>query len=120
MSSITHQFGGQDGSILVVRLPPAINHVTADPLRRDVERLLPNRDDAGLVLDAADVTLITSIGIAALLQIEDRCKSLGAPIVVVALTQPIRSMLGLLRLDTRFVEADTIEDAVASIERSLD
>lgn len=115
MPTFPHQLAGPDDSILVVYLPLALNHETADPLREDVRALLPNRDDAGLVLDCSGVSLITSIGIAALLQIEEHCRDRRAPMILAALTPPIQRMLEILKLGSKFRTNPSVEDAVATL-----
>lgn len=116
MDDFTHTLAGPDGAILVVALPPAVNHVSAESIRQGVSRLLPNRDDAALILDCASVTLITSIGITALLQIQERCRDAGAPMALASLTEPIRRMLVMLKLDRQFELAHTVDEAMERIE----
>lgn len=117
MPTFPHQFAGPDDAVLVVYLPLSLNHETADPLREDVHALLPNRDDAGLVLDCSGVSLITSIGIAALLQIDEHCRDHRAPMILAALTPPIRRMLEILKLGAKFATADDLEEAVRRVSR---
>ncbi len=107
---------GHDGQILVVHLPSAVNHVSADGIRSAVERALPSRDDAGLVLDASRVTLITSVGIAMLLQLQEMCDDRRIGLLLISLVSPVRRMLELLRLDARFGIAADLDEAVAHIE----
>lgn len=103
--------------MLVLSLPASVNHQSAEPLRAAVRRLLPNRDDAALIFDCRDVTLITSIGIAALLQIQERCDDLGAPMILAGVTAPIRRMLSLLRLDGKFRIEGDVADSIAALDR---
>lgn len=117
MEEFAHRFAGPDGGTLVFSLPQSVNHISADPIRQAVSRLLPNRDDAALILDCADVTLITSIGITALLQIQERCRDAGAPMALAAMTSPIRRMLTMLKLDQQFNLAPTVDDALGVFGR---
>jgi len=112
VETIRHEFGGLDGAILIVRVPPEVNHITADPLRETVLHALPARDDAGVVLDCADVSLITSIGVAALLQIKDHCQSVRAPMCLANVSGVLRTMLTLLKLRDHFKEAPDLDAAI--------
>lgn len=116
MEDFPHQLRGRDGQILVLSLPKALNHLSAEPVKAAVRRLLPNRDDAALVLDCREVAIITSIGIATLLQVQEQCGDARAPMVLAGVTPPIRKMLAMLRLDNKFrIEAD-LDDAVAGLD----
>lgn len=97
---------------MLVRLPVDLNHDTAEPLRRTVIDHWPDRDDAALVLDFASTTLITSIGIAAILQVEEFCKDRAAPMAMAAVSPSIASFLKMLRLDRRFTQEPTAEAAI--------
>lgn len=114
---VSTQLIGEDRQILVVRLPQAVNHLTAEDIRSAVERELPKRDDAGLVLDASEVSLITSVGIAMLLQLQEHCDDRDTGMLLVSLVPPVLRMLELLRLDARFRTASDLEEAVRSLER---
>lgn len=107
---------GDDGQILVVHLPTAVNHLTAEAIREAVERGLPKRDDAGLIFDASEVSLITSVGIAMLLQLQEACDDREAPMLLASLASPVRRMLELLRLDARFRVVADVEAGVREIE----
>lgn len=117
MSGFPHRYDGSSEAILVLEAPQALNHTTADEFRRETARLLPNRDDAGLVVDAAEITMITSIGIAALLQVQEHCRIAGAPMVLAAPSDVVRRMFALVRLERQFPTAPTVDEAVAMIER---
>lgn len=113
---VTSNLAGSDNQILIIRLPSAVNHLTAEPIRAAVERLLPPRDDAGLVLDASDVSLITSVGIAMLLQLQELCDDRAQRMLLASLAPPVVRMLELLRLDARFQTATDAEHAVRDLE----
>lgn len=117
MDAIRHDLGGQDDEVLIVRAPGVVNHANADLLRETVRNRLPDRDDAAVVLDFTEVELITSIGIAALLQIKELCDDVHAPMVLAGVTGPVATMLRLLKLGDHFANARTLEDALDEIER---
>lgn len=114
----THEHGGPDGSVLVVHLPPDLNHETVEPLRALVARYLPNRDGAGVVLDLGQVRLITSIGVAALLQIDEFCRDRGASLVLAAASSVQQGFLRMLKLERKFIQAATVEDAIRQAARA--
>lgn len=119
MSTFEHHLAGPDQNILVFRLPERLNHVTAEAVTENACRKLPNRDDAGLVLDCTQVDLITSIGIASLLQISEHCHDLRAPLVLANLSETLRTMLAMLKLNGKFKIADDVDSAVQMVERAL-
>ncbi|MGD9691849.1 MAG: STAS domain-containing protein [Phycisphaerales bacterium] len=115
---VRHELAGHDRQILVVHLPPAVNHITAEPLRQAIEQRLPVRDDAALVLDASEVSLITSVGIAMLLQVQELCDDRAARMLLASLAPPVRKMLALLKLDARFRSADSLDEAVRDLDNA--
>jgi anti-anti-sigma factor len=88
---------------------------TADTIREEVSRRLPNAVGAGLVLDCSAVELINSIGITCLLQVQDHCRRAGAPMFLAAMPGPIQLFLRQLKLDRRFQSEPTVDDAVKRI-----
>lgn len=119
MTTFEHQFVGPDRNILVIRLPERLNHITAEALTEEARRRLPNREDAGLILDCTDVELITSIGIASLLQVSEHCRDHRAPLVLANLSEALRTMLEMLKLAGRFKATDHVDEAVVMIEGML-
>lgn len=118
MQDITHRLAGPDEQVLVVSVPRELGHEAADALRDCVVRNLPNRDGAGAVLDMQNVAMISSIGIAALLQIAEACKDRQAGLVLAALSDRQMGFLKMLRLDRKFTFAPLLDDAVASLARA--
>ncbi len=110
--SLETRLSGPSGAVLVVRVPAALDHESAGPLRSVVERETPNRDGAGVVLDLADCRLITSIGIAALLQVEELAIGMGGGMCLAGMSEDLRRFLAMLRLDQRFSAEATVEEAV--------
>lgn len=107
--------GGADGAVLVVRVPPELTHATADGVRACVERRLPNRDGVGVVLDMADVELISSMGVTALLQIEELVTGAGGVLCLGGLSDRARGFLAMLRLADRFAQAVDVGEAIARV-----
>lgn len=107
---------GRDDAVLVVRIPGDLTHDRATPVRIAVERGLPNRDGAAVVLDMSRVRLVTSLGVAALLQIQEFCADRRAPLRLVGLSERLVSFLGMLGLTTKFASCATLDDALAQLE----
>jgi anti-anti-sigma factor len=93
---------GEAGAVLVVRLPEDLNHQTADRVRACVASRLPEHDEAGVVLDASSLTLITSIGVAALLQVQEIARERGCRMCLVHLGAEAHGFLAMLRLEDKF------------------
>ncbi|MBL0926301.1 MAG: STAS domain-containing protein [Phycisphaerales bacterium] len=113
MNDIHHDLSGRDGEVLVIRAPRDLSHETADDLRNTASRHLPNRDRAGLVIDMTEVRLISSIGIAALLQVQELCRERSSRMVLAALPDAQTRFLKMLKLDRKFCIVGTVSDAVA-------
>ncbi|MCA9294146.1 MAG: STAS domain-containing protein [Phycisphaerales bacterium] len=109
------RLAGSLEQVLVVEAPEALDHTAAGPMRQAVEQDLADRDDAAVVLDLSQVELITSIGIAALLEIREFCADRDAPLVLAGLGDEPRSMLALLRLEGKFQYAASVDEAVGDL-----
>lgn len=116
MADFSHQLGGRDGAVLVVRLPAELNHETSEPLRELVQRRLPNRDGAALVLDFADVMLISSIGVAALLQVHEFCHDREATMFLAGVPKRQLDFFRMLTIEKKFKRAEDVAAALAMIE----
>lgn len=113
VSDIPYHFSGRDGEVLVVGLPAELTHQCAEILRRTVEGHLPNRAGAAAVLDMSGVSIISSIGIAALLQVSEYCGDQRARLVVASLPQRLRQFLAMLKLEEKFEYAPDLDAALA-------
>jgi anti-anti-sigma factor len=109
------ELNGTDGEILVVRVPPSLSHETAEPVRACVERRLPNRERCAVVLDMSEVVLISSVGVTALLQIEELASAAGGAFRLAGLSERGRSFLAMLKLDERFPSDASVGDAIARL-----
>lgn len=115
MPDISHSLAGRDDAVLLVRVPAELNHESAEALRMCVVRSMPNRDGAGVVLDFEVVSLVSSIGIAALLQILEFCRDRGAGLVLASVPARQAGFLKMLKLDGKFEMAPTVDEAVARV-----
>ncbi len=115
MLDIAYRLGGTEGAILVVRAPRGVDHESAEPLRDCVAFHMPNRDGAGVVLDMSEVEMISSIGIAALLQVVEHCRDRGAAAVLAGLPERQRAFLAMLRIDAKFELCGSVDEALARL-----
>lgn len=118
MTNISHHFAGTDGEVLVVQAPGELTHDSGEHLRRLVARHLPNRDRSACVLDMTHVGLISSIGITALLQIQEFCTDRSAPILLAGLPDRQRQFLRMLKLEQRFAFSPGVDDAIIELGRA--
>lgn len=95
---------------MLICCPPQLTHETADALSRSAIEALSRIDGAGLILDFDGVTLISSIGIAALLEINEAAGE--GRMVLVGLPGAQAKFLEMLRLDRKFRQAANLDDAI--------
>lgn len=112
---ISHNLAGPDESVLLVQVPRELNHESAEPLRAAVMRGLPNRDGAGVVLDMEAVGMVSSIGIAALLQIQEFCRDRRAGLVLARVPQRQLAFLKMLKLDRKFAIEPSTDAALTRL-----
>lgn len=115
VTDVDVRLDGRDEGVLIVRLPERMTHDTSATVRQVVERSLPNRDGAAVVLDMGDVALVTSLGVATLLQIQEFCRDRGAPMRVAGLSAQLRRFFEMLGLEDKFELSETVEDAVVAL-----
>lgn len=115
MTEILRRFHPADDAVLVIEAPREIAHESADTLRVTVERHVPDRDDAALVLDLSAVRMISSIGVAALLQIREFCRDRKVPFVLAGLPAEQQRFLEMLRLGDKFTLAPDVDEAVSTL-----
>jgi anti-anti-sigma factor len=113
---VSSQLSGGAGLVLIVRLPSQLVDETASLIRDEVAQRLPNADGAGLVLDCSDVTLINSIGITCLLQVQDHCRRAKAGMLLASVPSAIEMFLKTVKLDKRFPAHRSVEEAVAELD----
>lgn len=116
VSVVSSQLGGAGGLVLVVRLPPQLVDDTSALIRDEVLQRLPNAEGAGLVLDCSEVSMINSIGITCLLQVQDHCRRMKASMRLASIPPSIERFLRTVKLDKRFPASGTVEEAVACLD----
>ena len=116
MSLLSSQLVGRDRHILVVRLPAMVTDEQVAVIQDEVRARLPRQAGAGLVFDFAAVELINFIGITCLLQVDEQSRKNGATMYLAQLPGPIGQFLKQLKLDRKFTQAATVDDAVAVLD----
>lgn len=115
LDDLACQLDGPDGAILVVTMPVLLDHDSAETLLDAIHGKLPQRDDAAAVLDMTEIRMISSIGIAALLQVRELCQDRGAGLVLASVPEQQLEFLRLLRLDRTFEVVASVADAIARL-----
>lgn len=114
---VTSSIAGQEGTVLVVEAPEAINHETAEPIKEAVRRSLPDCDNPGLVLDMAGVEAVNSIGITALLELLELIGERSGTLLLARVPDRQVEFLRMLHLDRKFRMYPAVEEAVAALDQ---
>lgn len=118
MSQELHaRFEGADSNILVVELPIELTHVNSENLRGEVRSRMPDHDRAAVVLDLGGCRLITSIGVAALLQIREACVDANSTLLLAALNSELAEFFQMLKLFDLFQIVGTVDDAIDRVSQ---
>lgn len=118
MEDIAFEIVGDRAHLLIVAAPPQLAHETADPLRLTVARRLPDVDAAAVILDMTGVQMISSIGVAALLQLQEFCRDRRAGFVLANLPQRQQEFLTMLHLSDRFIQTRSQAQAIELLEEA--
>ena len=109
---------GPDDQIVVALAPRQLTEESAHEFRTLIATHLPNRDDGGLVIDMAEVYLISSVGITCLLEIREMCMDRSIGLRLAGLIEPVSQMLEMLRLTEKFEIDSEVDDAVDQLVAS--
>jgi anti-anti-sigma factor len=113
MTSIGFQVVGDAGECLVITLPAHVSDESSTRILQEVRSRLPQVSDPCLVLDFSGVTLLNSIGITCLLQLQDECRKRRARLCLAALPDVIFRFLEQLKLDRRFRIVPSVDSALS-------
>jgi anti-anti-sigma factor len=103
-------------SKVIVRIEGDVDAANSTSVLDEVTRLLTNLAH-GLVLDLSQTRHLDSAGIQMLLDLGERLRSRGQHFsLYVTREQPLRLTLTLFELERAFPVADSLEEALASIE----
>jgi len=105
---------GPDERTHVVRVPSRLTHETAILLRRTVEQAFALHSVSLVILDLSLVEVVSSIGVTALLEVNQIVVDAKAKLVLAGFRDEHRSFFTLLRVDRLFQFSASVEDAVSS------
>ncbi len=101
------------GNVLVVHTPDNLTEVTSRQFASTLDEHL-NLGRSSIVLQMDRSEQFDSIGLTALLDLQDRARAAGGTVKVSGLVDPGRKIFEVTRLDQRFDLFDSVIDAVAS------
>jgi anti-sigma B factor antagonist len=92
LDAAAHRTGGDDASVELA-LAGDLDMVATFNLEPEVDRLLAERGVRRLILDLADVGLIDSAGVGALVSIRERTEQLGIELILANVPRPVHRIL---------------------------
>lgn len=101
------------GSVLVVHTPDDLTEETSRHFASSLEEHL-QQGQSSIVLQMDRSELFDSIGLTALLDLQDQARHLGGTVKISGLADPGRKIFEVTRLDQRFDLFESVIDAVAS------
>ena len=101
------------GSVLVVHTPDDLTEETSRHFSSSLEEHL-QQGRSSIVLQMDRSELFDSIGLTALLDLQDQARHLGGTVKISGLADPGRKIFEVTRLDQRFDLFESVIDAVAS------
>jgi len=105
----------QDGDVYVVQIEGELNHLAADALRAQIESA-QGRDVCDFVVNMADCTGIDSAGLEALTWLQQQCQERLGMCKVCMISDAIRTVLIITRLDKQLDVCETVDDALAELK----
>ena len=103
----------REGEAVVVSLGGEVTVFSSPALR---ERLHKVRDErpARVVLDLSDVQYVDSSGVATFVDALRQIRGAGGEMVLAGVSERVRGVIEIARLDTLFPMAETVEEALQS------
>ena len=101
------------GSVLVVHTPDDLTEETSRHLVLSLEEHL-QQGRSSIVLQMDRSELFDSVGLTALLDLQDQARHAGGTVKISGLVDPGRKIFEVTRLDQRFDLFESVIDAVAS------
>jgi anti-anti-sigma factor len=99
----------QDGAILTIMLSGDVDLATVERLEEDIDFGFDGGERL-VVLDLASVEFIDSTGLRLLLQLKRKAEEQGARMLIGRLSQPVKRLLDLTKLTSRFEFLDGLGD----------
>ena len=109
----------RDGDVLALAAAGRLDHETADGFQKSLGPFLANCKAGGdsLVIDLADVSYISSVGLRALLVASKQVKASEGKIAVAAMQATVAEVFRISRFDAILPAYSSVEDAVAALKR---
>ena len=99
----------------IYKLNGRVDAFTVEPLATWLEELTA-QPPAQLIVNLADVTFIDTKGVTTLVSGLKRARQQGGDVILSELSDPVRVIIELMRLDKAFTITPTNEDAIAHYE----
>ena len=102
-----------EGEAVIARLAGNLTIVNAPELRVGLTRLIEEHAPTRLVLNFTDITYLDSATLGVLIEARKAVAGNNGQVALTNLSPQIRGLIGIMKLDTVFVIADTEADALA-------
>ena len=102
-----------EGDAVIARLAGNLTIINAPELRTGLTRLIEEHAPTRLVLNFADIAYLDSTSLGVLIEAHKAIAGNSGRVVLTDLSPQIRGLIGIMKLDTVFVIADTEADALA-------
>lgn len=105
------------GAVEVLTFPSRADAKVAGEARKELQELI---DDGRvrLVFDLSGVGFVDSSGLSVLVTALKKTRSAGGDVALVGLTDPVRSLIELTRLQSAFAMFDDVDAAAAELAKS--
>ncbi len=100
------------GTATIFRLEGSLMGDSTQQQFKDAVLKLLEQGQKHIVLDFSRVRNVNSAGLGSLITLFSRTRSVGGEFILAAVPQNVRNLLHITRLDTVFVIADTLEEAL--------
>ena len=97
---------------VIVRIAGEIDLNVSQEFQHELLKLL-DKHPRRVIIDLSDVSYMDSSGVASLVKLLSRSRRFGASLILVALTERVRSVFEITRLDSVFDIRSTQEEALA-------
>jgi len=104
------------GAVEILTLPPRADASIAVQARRELQEVLAE-GRVLLAFDLSAVEFVDSSGLSVLVTAVKKARSAGGDVALVALSDSVRSLIELTRLQSAFSIFDDVDAAVAALSR---
>ena len=104
-------------SVEVLAFPSRADAKVAGEARKELQALI-DEGRVRLVFDLSGVDFVDSSGLSVLVTALKKTRSVGGDVALVGLTDPVRSLIELTRLQSAFSMFDDVDTAVSQLSRA--